>query len=199
MVFGKEISRKMIELLKTEKQRRRAKQGIYHLASSKQLKWYCIYTKSRFETKLFQALLKSRFQVFLPMIKVKRVWSDRIKTLLVPLVSGYVFIKICSSQIYQLYSFPGFIRIVSFDGKPCVIPTKDIILLEQVEKYGLNSQITTICERGDWVRVIRGPLKGFEGRVENQKGNTRITFLLDSLYKSISVELGMADVEKCRP
>ena len=188
----------MIEHIESKNRRSRTKKDFYHLPPGKQVNWYCIYTKSRLENKLYQALLKSEFQAFLPMIKVKRVWSDRIKTLSVPLLPSYVFIRICSSRIYQLYAFPGFIRMVSFNGKPCVIRAVEISLLEQVEKYGFDSQIISICERGDWVRVIRGPLKGYEGRVEYQKGNTRITFQLDSLDKSVSVELGMADVEKCR-
>jgi len=99
----------MIKNFESITQVSRTKKDFYHFPSVKQLNWYCIYTKSRFENKLYNALLKSRFQVYLPLIEVKRVWSDRIKTVLIPLIPSYVFIKICSSQIYQLYSFPGFV------------------------------------------------------------------------------------------
>ena len=188
----------MNEHLKLENHLNPTSKSLYHSPLNKPLNWYCIYTKSRFENRLYMALLQAKFTAFLPTIKVKRVWSDRIKTLTVPLLPSYVFVKICASGMYQLYNFPGFVKMVSFNGKPSVIQTEDIRLLEQVEKYGLESQISTVCKEGDSVRVIRGPLKGWEGKVENRKSNTRITFRLNSLDKSICVELGMADVEKCK-
>lgn len=48
--------------------------------------WYAIYTKSRFEKKVHRDLQQSKFQVFLPLVKEIKKWSDRIKTVSVPLL-----------------------------------------------------------------------------------------------------------------
>ncbi len=160
------------------------------------LKWYAIYTKSRFEKKIHKALQKSGFQTFLPLIKEKRVWSDRIKTVEVPLFPSDVFINAAKVQFPQIYLFPGFVRFISFEGKPCEIKEKEIHLIEKIITHGFPVQQTACCQVGDLVRIIRGPLKGWEGRVESKKGNSRIVFHFEGLQQAISVEVGMGDVEK---
>ncbi|MCB9267675.1 MAG: UpxY family transcription antiterminator [Lewinellaceae bacterium] len=159
-------------------------------------KWHAIYTKSRFEKKIYRALAQSEFEAFLPLIKEKRVWSDRLKTVEVPLLPSYVFVKVPKNCIHQLYYYPGFVRYVSFGGKPCVVRQEEIELLEQIVRHGFQAQQSVICNVGDAVRVIRGPLKGWEGRVELKKGGTRIVFQFNSIQQAISVEVEVSDVER---
>ena len=161
-------------------------------------KWYAIYTRSRFEKKIHNALQKSGFQAFLPLVKEKRVWSDRIKTVQVPLLPSYVFVKACKVKFSEAYYLPGFVRFVSFEGKPCEIQEKEIRLLEKIVAHGFQVQQTTNCGIGDWVRIVRGPLKGWEGRVDSKKRQSRIVFQFDCIQQAISVEVGMEDVEKIR-
>jgi transcriptional antiterminator RfaH len=160
-------------------------------------KWYAIYTKSRFEKKLYSALLSSGFEVFLPLIKEKRKWSDRLKTVVVPLLPSYVFVKMLKTRINYLYNYEGVVRLVSFEGRPCEIREEEIALLERIVTHGYHVQTTPLsCQRGDVVRIIRGPLKGWEGRVEGQRGNSRIVFQFTSLQQCLSVEVDLRDVEK---
>ena len=161
--------------------------------------WYGIYTKPRFERKLHNALREAKYKAFLPMIKEKRIWSDRIKTLHVPLLPSYVFVKVRKIDFPQIYLFSGFIRFVSFGGKPYVIKDTEIELLEKVVNNGFHVQRTTcLCEVGDWVRVMRGPLKGWEGRVEGKHANSRIVFLLESIDEALSVDIDVGNVKRIR-
>ncbi|MBK9014723.1 MAG: hypothetical protein IPM82_11945 [Saprospiraceae bacterium] len=78
---------------------------------------------------------------------------------------SYVFVNACSSNIRQVTYLDGVVRLVSFEGKPCEIREDEIHLLESIVKHGFQAQNTMMnCAVGDLVRIIRGPMKGWEGR-----------------------------------
>ncbi len=161
------------------------------------LQWYAVYTRSRFEKKMYRALIRSKLEAFLPLVKEKRVWSDRLKTVEMPLLPGYIFVKLSPDNLAQVYTYPGFVRFVAFEGKPCVIREAEIDLLQKIVEHGLRVQHTggCTCQVGDRVRIIHGPLKDWEGCVERLQGSSRIIFQLDSIQQAISVEVECGEVE----
>jgi len=163
-----------------------------------QSKWYAIYTKSRFEKKLYHALQNSGFTVFLPLIKEKRIWSDRIKAITVPLLPSYLFIKLSKNKNHLVYCYPGFVRFVTFEGKCSEISEKEIGLLKKIERYGLNVE-TNInnYHAGDLVKIVRGPLIGGEGKIDRTKGS-RVIFHLMGIHQSVSVELCSSCIERIK-
>lgn len=160
--------------------------------------WYAIYTRSRFEKKVHNDLQRSNFQVFLPLIKEKKAWSDRIKTVSVPLLPSYVFVKLERQSIPRLNYYPGIVRLVTFDRKPCEVREEEIQLLQQIITHGVHVQQAVHCAVGDKVRITQGPLKGWEGNVDSVKGQSRIVFQIASILQCISVEVNMGDVEKVK-
>lgn len=160
-------------------------------------KWYAIYTRSRFEKKIQQALQNSKLQAFLPLIKEKRKWSDRLKTVQMPLLPSYVFVKLPVQHLQQVYYYPGVVRVLTFEGKPCEIKEEEIGLLEHISKYGIGIKNTTLtCRIGDAVQIVRGPLQGWEGKVEHTLGQSRVVFQFESLQQCISVEVSVEDLVK---
>jgi len=67
------------------------------MTSKNNTNWYVLTTRSRHEKKSEQFLKNRGFEVFLPVQKVMRKWSDRKKMVEVPLFSGYLFIRYDSS------------------------------------------------------------------------------------------------------
>jgi transcription antitermination factor NusG len=57
-------------------------------------KWYAIYTRPRWEKKVNFLLQGKGIESYCPLNKVRRKWSDRIKTIEEPLFKSYVFVKI---------------------------------------------------------------------------------------------------------
>lgn len=157
--------------------------------------WYAIYTKSRFEKKVHRDLQQSKFQVFPPLVKEIKKWSDRIKTVTVPLLPSYVFVKLDKQNIPKLFYYPGVVRLVSFQSKPCEIREEEIRLLEQIMAHGFPVEQAVPCAVGDKVRIVREPLQGWVGKVETKKGQSRIVFQIASILQCISVEVSMGDVE----
>ena len=57
-------------------------------------KWFALYTKPRWEKKVNLTLLKKGIEVWCPVQKVQKQWSDRKKIVEEPLFKSYVFVKI---------------------------------------------------------------------------------------------------------
>src|SRR5437870_13327455 len=67
-----------------------------HLApqSLEGLPWYAIQTRYRFERKAAAQLQNKGIETFLPVIEESHRWSDRSTHIFVPLLSGYVFVRL---------------------------------------------------------------------------------------------------------
>ena len=57
------------------------------------LSWYALQVRTRFEKIVTTHLCERGFEAFLPSFKVRRRWSDRIKTTEQPLFPGYLFCR----------------------------------------------------------------------------------------------------------
>ena len=111
------------------------------------------------------------------------------------MLPSYVFIRTTRDRFAQIYPYPGFVRFVSFQGKPCEIREEEIALLEQIAEHGRHVRADVRCTLGDRVRIVRGPLKGWEGCVESRKGASRVVFQFDCIRQAISVEVEVGDLE----
>ena len=85
--------------------------------------WFVFYTKSRHEKKVRDLLGKGGFEVFLPMHKVLRQWSDRKKRVEVPLFNSYIFVHEEQHRIPEVLKTPGVSTIIRVAGKTCGSPS----------------------------------------------------------------------------
>lgn len=161
------------------------------------LKWYALYTRSRCEKKVQQELERAQIHTFLPLVKEKRQWSDRLKTVVIPLLPGYIFVKSYLSDLKRALYCPGVVRVLSFCGKPCQVREAEVTLLETIVQFGLPAFNSEPCCVGDRVRIVRGVLKGWEGHVSRtHSSSNRVVFLVESIGQAVSVEVGVGEVEK---
>ena len=62
--------------------------------------------------------------------------------------------------------------------------------------YAIETNVDS-CRVGDMVRINRGPMQGWEGRVDRTQGS-KIVFLLESINQTLSVELCASFIEKVK-
>ncbi|MDY0143782.1 MAG: UpxY family transcription antiterminator [Bacteroidales bacterium] len=65
-------------------------------------KWYVFYCKSRAEKKANKELKLRGYESYLPMMLQNRVWSDRIKKIMMPMFSGYIFVFCYDYEIINI-------------------------------------------------------------------------------------------------
>lgn len=95
-------------------------------------RWYAVYTKSRWEKKVHQLLTEQGVEAYCPLNKVRRQWSDRIKTIEEPLFKSYVFVRIAESDMTRVRMTNGVVNFVYWLGKPAVIRDREI---ETIRKF----------------------------------------------------------------
>lgn len=89
-------------------------------------KWFALYTKPRWEKKVNSLLNDKGIECYCPLNRVKRKWTDRIKTIEEPLFKSYVFVKVDDSERTEVRLTNGVINFVYWNGKPAIVKEKEI-------------------------------------------------------------------------
>jgi transcription termination/antitermination protein NusG len=161
--------------------------------------WFAIHTYSKHEHKVADHLVRQDVTVFLPLLREVHVWSDRRKSIEVPLFSGYLFIKTASwRQIYlSVARTPGVLRWVGYPTEPTTIPDSQIDAISKIlADHKLNVARHPFLQRGERVRVRGGSMDGIEGRVVRISKDSRLVVSIDLLQQSVSVALHGYTVER---
>jgi transcription antitermination factor NusG len=89
-------------------------------------KWFALYTKPRWEKKVNSLLNDKGVECYCPLNRVKRKWTDRIKTIEEPLFKSYVFVKVDDTERTKVRLTNGVINFVYWNGKPAIVKEKEI-------------------------------------------------------------------------
>jgi len=164
----------------------------------KQKNWYAIFTKPRAEKKVHQRMLESDIEAFLPLVKTVRQWSDRKKTIQVPLISSYVFVYMLEKNLCTTLPIHGTVNVLKHLGKPAKVKGVEIenlkILSDSNEKFELDHSIKVL--KGEVVEVIKGPFMGLIATCEKASGNHRVVVKIDSLGSCIVVNVPLSYLRK---
>lgn len=137
------------------------------------LKWYAIYTRPRWEKKVNTLLLQKGIEVYCPLNKVRRKWSDRMKTIEEPLFKSYVFVRVSEDEKTNVRMTNGVVNFVYWNGKPAIIKEKEIQTIKLfLDEYENVETVKMQLQPGDRVQVIAGPMMDKEGNVLEVKNKT---------------------------
>jgi transcription antitermination factor NusG len=158
--------------------------------------WFAVYTASRHEKKVAQHLTQREIEFYLPLYRSKRKWSDGSKvTLELPLFPGYLFVRIRRSERVRVLDVPGALAVVGGNGRePVPLPDEAIDAL----RNGLDlrhAEPHALLAVGQRARIRSGALAGMEGIVVRKKNSLRVVLTLESIQRSISVEVAAEDLE----
>jgi transcription antitermination factor NusG len=159
--------------------------------------WWAAHTRYQHESAAALSLGEKGFEVFLPQYTTVRQWSDRRKSLSLPLFPCYVFLRGDLPRL-SILTTPGVHGLVGFGGVPAAIPKLEIDAIRRALASRVPLQLYPFLKAGDWVRVKCGPLEGLEGRLVRSKGGFRLVLSVDILQKSAAVEVSACLVERAK-
>jgi transcription antitermination factor NusG len=160
-------------------------------------KWYAIYTHPRAEKLVHTRLEEVGVEVFLPLQKTYRQWSDRRKLVIRPLLSSYVFVRVIPKEFPTVYKTTGVVKFVSFEGQPVSIPQKQIDNLKLLVDSDAEIEVTTDkFEKGDNVEVVAGSLTGLTGELITTGNKKRVIIRIDKLEQNIVVTIPVTFLKK---
>ena len=151
--------------------------------------WYVLYTKSKNEKKVAERLTAAGYNVYCPLHKVKRQWSDRVKIIEEPLFKGYLFIQVEDHKRDEVFSFPGTVRYLFWLRRPAVVRDAEIKTIQKwFGEYAHEDIDISDILPGDYVRITSGPFTG-EQAVLLDKTNKKAVVQLKELGIQLSLSL----------
>lgn len=136
---------------------------------------------------------------FLPTVERLRKWKDRKKMVAFPLFSCYLFVHIPKKPqaILSVLKVKGVVRLLnSATGEPEPIPDEQIIALKKLIENGQDLDPYPYLNKGNRVRVKRGPLSDVEGILVEKLGKHILVLSVDVLSQGVALTINASDVEK---
>jgi transcription antitermination factor NusG len=158
--------------------------------------WYAVYIKSRAEKKAKTELQGKKIECFLPVQRKLRQWSDRKKWVEMPLIPGYLFVRISNMEHTNVLQSNYIVSYVRFEGKAAIIPEKQIEYLKLMLKHD-NAEVDITQENfepGRLIEVIAGPLIGLRGKLVSMNGKNKLAIELLQLGYSALIEISPKDI-----
>jgi transcription antitermination factor NusG len=129
------------------------------------------------------------YEEFLPVYQSRRRWSDRVKSVELPLFPGYVFCRLNVEYRLPILTIPGVLHFVGLGRVPVPIDDAEVADLQTAVRCGLEVGPWPYLDVGQRVRLEAGPLAGLEGILVEQRKQHRIVVSVSLLQRSVAVEI----------
>ena len=141
--------------------------------------WVAIYTNPRAEKKSSTRLQELGFETYLPLQRKLHRWSDRWKSVEVPLFPSYLFVKMRNKDVARIRNVEGVGYIVAWSNKPAIVPDSQVEAIRRLmeAEAAVNVVNDSRMKKGATVRIIGGQFEGMEGELisDCEEGNFGIT------------------------
>ena len=148
------------------------------------MKWFVAHTKFRGELKAQESFNALGVNSYVPVYEEKREWSDRIKKITTPAISGYIFFQ-TEKVNYALVNLNPYLKnVLRRFGKAVEIKSSEIDAMKNCLK---NYTDSISFNAGDSVKIMSGCLKNKEGIIEAIDGSF-LTLLVNSIKVKLSLD-----------
>ena len=164
--------------------------------------WYALHVKPHKERIVNKHLRSLQIETYFPKLDVKpqnpRAARQR------PFFPGYLFVRVNLAEMGSnaLRWTPGVHGLVEFGGEPAVVPAHLVHELKQrlVRLQASGGQPVSEFQPGDHVRIINGPLAGYEAIFDLRlDGQQRVQVLLAFLSRHPHpLRLNASDIRKIK-
>ena len=162
-------------------------------------RWFALYTRSRWEKKIHEALQEKGIESYLPMQKILRQWSDRKKWVDEPLLRSYVFVRIYRKNYLEPLKTLGVVTFVKTAGEMSPVQDEEIRILKIISGSGEEVHITTEdFKKGDPVEVVSGNLKGLYGTLVQYRGKYQVLVRINAIDQNLMINIPVIHLKKTK-
>jgi transcription antitermination factor NusG len=160
-------------------------------------KWFAVQSRARHEKIVAQRLRDVGVNTFLPLVKGVHLWSDRRKTVELPLFSCYLFARLVPDDASRMrvLLIEGVLNFVGPRGQRIAIPDEQIDSVRRMLQGQLPYCSHPFLKIGQRVRVRSGALDGVEGILVSRSGERTLVVSVDAIDRSLAVRIEGYDVE----
>ena len=159
--------------------------------------WYGLQTRARHEKIVAQRLEERGVTTFLPLITEVHCWSDRKKSVQMPLFRYYVFARFAPNRADRLrvLKVDGVCGLVGARGEGVPIPTEQIDAVRNLVEGHIPWSSYPFLKIGQRVRIRSGALDGLEGILVSRNGDRTLVISVDAIQRSLAVRVEGYEVE----
>lgn len=170
---------------------------IESVSATDSCRWYALHTRARHEKAISERLTRDGIETFLPIVIKTHHWSDRKKTVHLPLFSCYVFVKLARSSNERIRAerTPGALGIVGVRGEGIPIPDEQLDSIRRVISQQALWSLHPFLRIGQRVRIRGGSMDGIEGVLLARNGDRTLIVSIDAIQRSLAVRVEGYDVE----
>jgi transcription antitermination factor NusG len=158
-------------------------------------RWFAAYTTPRHEKAVARQFEVRQIETFLPLYRSLHRWKNGCRVSIDrPLFPNYVFVLLERGEYIRVLQTPGVLSLVGSGREPAPLPTSEIESL----RSGLplrDLEPHPYLVAGERVRIHSGALAGMVGVLVRKKNNLRVVLTLDLIMQSVSVEIGIDEIE----
>jgi transcription antitermination factor NusG len=155
--------------------------------------WVAAYTAPRAEKAVTARIAKElQLETYLPLHHVLRKWSDRIKSVEVPLIPSYTFVKLREADLFRVREIVGLTGFVTFrETGIATIPEREIENLRRLAEsmQAVHVYNTDHLKKGAHVAVVAGEFKGMQGAIVSNCKDGNFSVEIDKLNFSLVITL----------
>ena len=134
-------------------------------------KWFAVYTKYKCEKQVAQMLECKGIEVYLPLNRVVRNYTRKTKTVELPLLHCYVFVRIIKPQYVPVLETPNVVKFIKFNQSLISIHEEEIEVMRKVCDHFYHIETTEITfQKGLPVELIGGGITGLRGHLVEDQG-----------------------------
>ena len=162
-----------------------------------QPQWFAIQTRSRHEKKVAAEIRDRGISIFLPLYSSVHRWSDRRKTVQLPLFPGYVFVNTVYTPENRIavLRVPGVAYFVGEQGRGTPIPEKQIEDIRTILEKDIPFEVYPFIKVGQRVRIRGGSLEGLEGTLVSKNADQSLAVSIELIQKTVIVRVTGYDLE----
>jgi transcription antitermination factor NusG len=159
--------------------------------------WYALQTRARHEKIVAHRLRERGLTAFLPVVSEVRRWSDRKKSVELPIFGCYVFARLMPTNEDRLraLSIDGVFGLVGVRGAGTPIPDEQIEAVRILLEGDLRWCSHPFLRIGQRVRIRSGAFDGVEGILVSRSGECTLVVSIDAIQRSLAVRIEGYDVE----
>lgn len=153
-------------------------------------RWFAVYTNYKREKLVQKMLSQKRIECYLPIQKVTRRYVRKVRTLELPLISCYVFVKIVRSEYVPILETDHVVKFTKIAQNLLSIPESEMEIMKQVVGEGIEVTIEPRgIETGDEVEIVSGNLTGLKGKLISVEGKNQMVIELEQMGYSLRMKI----------
>mgnify|MGYP001214348924 CR=1 FL=1 len=154
-------------------------------------RWFAVYTGYKREKLVRKRLAERAIEAYLPLMAYTRRYERKVRTVELPLISGYIFVKITRKEYVPVLETPDVVSFVKFARNLIAIPEAEIRIIQRIvgEITDVEVRPNEFCP-GDEVEIIGGKLTGIRGKL--LEGHENKNLLIELTHTGLSLRMYIA-------